>query len=206
MMIIFYILVFLLGLVSGYILNRKLVERAFKIANEKAISDKNDQYRSVLSSLKEGKTSFKTRVNDTVYISTSIVGVGEVDVIFIMDKNDVAIFQGSLCISTSNDVRPEIMADIIYFIYLFHSKSINDIVDVWGFKFYRPEFEKLSNTKVDEINKMNQNISEIDKIKGENSIRFDIDEILDKINQSGITSLTFEERLFLDNYSNEKRG
>jgi len=203
-MISLYILVFMIGLSSGYILNRKLVERAFKIANEKAISDKNNQYSSILSEIKLGRSTFRTRINDTVYISTIIDGVGEVDDILMMDKNDVAIFQGSVCISTSDSVDPQIMNDLIYFIYLYHSKSINDIVDVWGFKFYRPEFEKLSNMKVDEMNINNK--SEIDKIKVDNNKKFDIDEILDKITLSGIGSLTLEERLFLDNYSNEKRG
>ena len=45
----------------------------------------------------------------------------------------------------------------------------------------------------------------IEKIKTENRRKFNIDEILDKISSLGIASLTIEERLFLDNYSNEKR-
>jgi hypothetical protein len=48
-------------------------------------------------------------------------------------------------------------------------------------------------------------MGEIEKIKNENKKRFNIDEILDKISSFGIASLTIEERLFLDNYSNEKR-
>jgi hypothetical protein len=39
----------------------------------------------------------------------------------------------------------------------------------------------------------------------EKAVRVKIDEILDKISSLGIASLTIEERLFLDNYSNEKR-
>ena len=55
------------------------------------------------------------------------------------------------------------------------------------------------------VKEINGKYFEIEKIKTENRRKFNIDEILDKISSLGIASLTIEERLFLDNYSNEKR-
>ena len=54
------------------------------------------------------------------------------------------------------------------------------------------------------INNHDIDKNEIDKIKSENKKKFNLDDILDKISSSGIDSLTFEERVFLDNYSNEE--
>jgi hypothetical protein len=59
--------------------------------------------------------------------------------------------------------------------------------------------------KSDLFSNLSNDIGEIEKIKTENRRKFNIDEILDKISSLGIASLTIEERLFLDNYSNEKR-
>ena len=62
--------------------------------------------------------------------------------------------------------------------------------------------------KADDLKKVFDPVieSEVDQINIENQKKFDIDDILDKISATGIASLTIEERIFLDNYSNEKRN
>jgi hypothetical protein len=75
----------------------------------------------------------------------------------------------------------------------------------------KKEFEKTFRIKFEDFNKLKNQMSsssensDIQDIITSNDIKFDIDEILDKISAYGIASLTLEERLFLDNYSNEKR-
>ena len=70
------------------------------------------------------------------------------------------------------------------------------------------EIEKKFGVKVEDIKKGNfrglkEEMSDIEKIKKRNSVKFNIDEILDRISSVGIENLTPEERNFLDNYNNE---
>ena len=89
--------------------------------------------------------------------------------------------------------------------YKVHYYRINDVVEVLGFIFYRKDFEKNFNINIDELKektenilKMNQDESDINKIINKNDKKFDIDEILDKINEVGIENLTKEELDFLN--------
>lgn len=214
---LFLIIGFLsIGFSLGLYVQRKLTERAFRLESEKFSLSKKNQYLEVLSNIKFGSSQFKTRVNDTVYISTTLSEYGDIDVIYLIDKNDIAIFQGAKCLNTSDGIDLNIINEIISTIYTIYDKKINDFVDILGFKFYREEFERSFNVKVDDLKNINLfggminnhdiDKNEIDKIKSENKKKFNLDDILDKISSSGIDSLTFEEIVFLDNYSNEKRN
>lgn len=212
---LFLIIGFLsIGFSLGLYVQRKLTERAFRLESEKFSLSKKNQYLEVLSNIKFGSSQFKTRVNDTVYVSTTVSEYGDIDVIYLIDKNDIAIFQGAKCLNTSDGIDLNIINEIISTIYTIYDKKINDFVDILGFKFYREEFERSFNVKVDDLKNINLfggminnhdiDKNEIDKIKSENKKKFNLDDILDKISSSGIDSLTFEERVFLDNYSNEE--
>lgn len=214
---LFLIIGFLsIGFSLGLYVQRKLTERAFRLESEKFSLSKKNQYLEVLSNIKFGSSQFKTRVNDTVYVSTTLSEYGDIDVIYLIDKNDIAIFQGAKCLNTSDGIDLNIINEIISTIYTIYDKKINDFVDILGFKFYREEFERSFNVKVDDLKNINLfggminnhdiDKNEIDKIKSENKKKFNLDDILDKISSSGIDSLTFEEIVFLDNYSNEKRN
>jgi hypothetical protein len=210
MISLFFILTFLIGISIGGRAQKILTERLIKLEHEKMNLAKKNDYVEIISKIKSGKSEFKTRVNDTVYVGVDLAEHGEVDVIYLMDKQDIAIFQGSKCIHTSDGIQKEIIGELISLIFKIYNKKINDVVEVLGFVFYREEFERSFNMKLDDIKKsplfsnLKQEVNEIDKINIENQKRFDIDEILDKISSLGIHSLTIEERLFLDNYSNEK--
>ncbi len=210
---LFLIIGFLsLGFSLGLYTQRKLTERAFRLESEKFSLSKKNQFLEVLSNIKFGNSQFKSRVNDTVYVSTTLSDYGDIDVIYLIDKNDIAIFQGAKCLNTSDGVDLNIINEIISSIYTIYDKKINDFVDILGFKFYREEFERSFNVKVNDLKNINlfggminnDDKNEIDKIKLENKKKFNLDDILDKISASGIDSLTFEERVFLDNYSNEE--
>jgi hypothetical protein len=201
---------FILGIAIGGNLQTRLTKRAIRLEHEKMTESKKSQFIELINCLKTGNTKFKSRVNDTVYVATNLKEHGEVDLIYLMDKNDIAIFQGSKCLYTSDGIDVGIIDEIISSVNLIHDKKINDIVNVLGFTFYREEFEKSFNIKAEDLKKANlfspMDVNEIDKINLENQLRFDIDDILDKISAFGIASLSIEERLFLDNYSNEKRN
>lgn len=209
MIFIYFILTFLIGVSIGGFLQKKLTIKAIEIENQKSILLKKNNFLEILSNIKSGNSNFKTRVNETIYIELNLNDYGDVDLIYLMDKNDIAIFQGSKCIHTSDGIQKEIISEIISTICFVYDKKINDVVNLFGFTFYREEFENSFNIKMEDIKNMNlfnqtENLNEIDKIKSDNKKKFDVDEILDKISAYGIQGLTNEELIFLDKFSNEK--
>ena len=211
MMIVALIFTFVFGVSLGGYLQKRLFERALRIEKEKADELKKNQFIELKKKVRNGKSKFKTRVNDMVYLSVYLEEHGDVDLIYLLDKDDIAIFQDTKCLYTSDGIDKSLVDEIISTIYKIYGKKINDVVEILGFVFYREEFENSFNIKVEDLKKSNlfsnlsNDMGEIEKIKTENKKRFNIDEILDKISSFGIASLTIEERLFLDNYSNEKR-
>lgn len=209
MIFIYFILTFLIGVSIGGFLQKKLTIKAIEIENQKAILLKKNNFLEILSNIKSGNSNFKTRVNETIYVELNLNDYGVVDLIYLMDKNDIAVFQGSKCIHTSDGIQKEIISEIISTICFLYDKKINDVVNLFGFTFYREEFENSFNIKMEDIKNMNffnqtENLNEIDKIKSDNKKKFDVDEILDKISAYGIQGLTNEELIFLDKFSNEK--
>jgi hypothetical protein len=189
--------VFLLGMRTKGIIFKYELDSELK----KKVSEKNEQFSEILNNIKFSK--FRSRVNATVYVSSKTSKHGDVDIIYLMDKSDVAIFQGDTCLYTSESVEQEVILNIIKSINKKFKKNINDTVEVLGFTFYREDFEKtfggkFKNLNLDTFNTKDEN--EIDSIKNENEKKFNIDEILDKISTFGIKILTPEELEFLDEY------
>ena len=209
-MIVGFVLIFLVGFCFGVYISGKMTLKAIEIQTKKYVDEKNSSFREVFSKIKEGRSRFKSRVNDAVYISTYLESHGDVDVLLLIDKNDLSIFKESVCIYTSDGVDKSVLLDTISLIFKVYDKNINDVVEILGFTLYREEFEKSFNIKIEDFKKSNifshPEVSEIDKIKEDNEERLDIDDILDKISSFGISVLSIEERLFLDNYGNGKRN
>lgn len=203
--ILLVICVFVLGF---YISNlfRRIYDSYIDKMDKKRI---NSIYLEVLENIYKNKTKFKSRLNNSVSIETEI-SEGFVDILYLMDRDDIAIFKGDNCIYTSSVVDRDVIDEIIVSVNIYHKKDIDDIVNVFGFIFSKEYFEKKFNIKIVDI-KRNMNIafgndpevSDIDKIKKNNDIRYDINEILDKISSVGIENLTVSEKKFLDNYNNE---
>ena len=212
MIFLYLFLTLIFGVSIGGYLQKRLTEKAIKIETEKLNLAKKNDYLEVIFKIKSGESKFKSRVNETVYLSTKIKEHGDIDVIYLMDRQDIAIFQGGKCLHTSDGISKEIISDMISLISKIHSKKINDVVEVLGFVFYREEFEKSFNINFEDFKKSNlfgpvkTETNEIDKINIENQNKYDIDEILDKISAFGIKVLTTDELAFLDKYSNEKRN
>jgi len=195
------------GIAIGILLTKKIMQRLISIDNQRTLNSKRNQFVEALGRIKAGESQFKTRMNDTVYIQVNLVSHGLVDVIYLIDRDDIAIFQNTTCLYTSDSVENEIIEQIIKSICLIYNKKINDVIEILGFVFYREDFEKSIGCKIDEIVK--NPIFCKPEIQQEDIIQtkvFDIDELLDKISQYGLPALTPEEIDFLDNYSNDKRS
>lgn len=207
-MILQLLIVFLGGVLVGGMLFKTIHKYLEKSKVTEQTNKLNNQFKQILANISRGKSIFKNRVNNTVFIGSKLEEHGDVDVVYMMDNKDVAIFKENKCIYTSEGVNKQIVSDLTHTIEKRFGTQINDVIDILGMKFYREEFEKAFKFDMNDIKKqfgLDLDVDEIDKIKKENETKFDIDEILDKISKKGMNSLTFEERIFLDEYS-KKNG
>ena len=200
--------ILLLGIYLGIKIKEWSLNLNEKILRDKQVKQDNDIYKKILDNIIGKKTKFKTRVNNTIYLGTKIPDIGKVEIVYILDRRDIAIFQDTRCILTSENIEKQTLDKITQSIDEVHQEKINDVIDVLGLIFSREDFEKTFNVNLEEIKKQTMNFmkdksekSDIESIISDNKTKFDIDEILDKINKLGIESLTKEERIFLDNYS-----
>ena len=196
-----YFLVLVLGIYIGVFFNRWSTKLSLKIQEMKLIKDVNDHYLSILNNINNKKTKFKSRVNNTIYIGTKLPDLGKVEVVYLLDKGDVVVFKDKKCILTSELVETSTLVQISNSINMVHYDDINDVIEIMGMLFSRADFEKTFNVNIEEMkNKMNMTSgSDIDRIIGENELKFDVDSILDKISKFGIENLSPEEKKFLDN-------
>jgi hypothetical protein len=179
--------------------------------NKKKIDTLNKKFLNILNELESGRSKFRTRFSNSVYINISLEEYGKVDIVYMIDKNDIAIFKGIDCILTTHSVNRKIIDNIIYKIKRIHDNDINDVVNIFGLIMNRKEFENISKMKIDDFNKMRYSpmnttydISDVDKIVKSNESKFNIDDILDKISSIGIESLSNDERKFLEDYSKNR--
>ncbi len=199
------------GIVIGIFLNKWFSKLSIKIEKMKTTKDVNEQFNTILKNLLNKKTKFKTRVNNTVYIGTKLPDYGKVDVIYLLDSKDIVVFKNEKCIFTTELVERELVTKITDNIENIHGDKINDVIDILGMVFSREDFEKSFNINFKELRekslkminelKENKDLSDIEKIVKDNQSKFDIDEILDKINKVGIENLSEEEKRFLNNYN-----
>jgi hypothetical protein len=210
-MIIFcVILSFVIGVLAGAKVYKIMIENEIKKENEQLINNINNQFKQVLNNISSGTSKFKSRVNTTVHIESTLTDHGNIDIIYLLDKNDIAIFQGTKCLYTSDKVEKSVVQNITHTIDVLYKKEISEVVNFLGLTLSKQEFERQFKLDVNEIQNMfkteNKDISEINKIIDDNKTKFDVDEILDKISKFGINALTPDERNFLDNLGNEKRN
>lgn len=193
----------------GYLFNnllRKIVEGYKDGKYRKEITD---IFQNILDNLYTNKTSFISRINGTVTIMTELNNIGMVNVVYLMDRRDIAVFKGDKCIYTSDPIDRSLVEEIVIGVEVFYKHEMNDIVNVLGMIFSRVEFENKFKIKVEDIKKgmfgdvPREEMSDVEKIKRQNEVKFNIDDILDRITSVGIENLTPEEKRFLDSYNNE---
>lgn len=202
-----YSMILLGGICLGYLLNN-LVRKILDFYQERNYKKEiNDIFQGILDNIYTHKTSFNSRINNTVSVMTELESLGSINIVYMMDRKDIAVFKGDKCIYTSDSAEQTIVDEIIMGVEIFYKHEINDVVNVMGMVFSRDEFEKKFGVKVDDIKKgtfsPKEELSDVEKIKKRNEVKFNIDEILDRISSVGIENLTPEERNFLDNYNNE---
>ena len=142
-------------------------------------------YTSLLST---GK--FLSRVNDNIDVSIILDGKTH-NLIYIMDKSEIAIFLGKDCLSISSGMRVDrkIIDKIISEINSRWSKKIKSVVNINGSIIDSATYNRItSNFPLDE------------EVNSSKKISFDLDDILDKISQVGYDNLSDSEKEFLTKF------
>lgn len=197
-----------IGFWIGVLYNKLSISISEKLENLKRIKNVNEQYEIVLNRISEKKSKFKNRVNNTVYLSTDLPDYGKVEVLYLLDKQDIVLFQEEKCIFLSKEVKKETLDGIIKSIHERHGHRIEDVVEVFGMVFYRKKFERVFGINIEEIKKQQEKLknffgqdqSDIQQIISKNEQKFDVDDLLDKISKVGFDNLTPEEKEFLNNF------
>jgi hypothetical protein len=185
---------FILGMLTLFLINRfnKWLDKKKKIKEVSSI------FREISSNISLGKSEFVTLVNDILQLSTNTIDFGNVGVLVFLEKKEISIYKGDNKIYTSKDLDTEDEIELIESINSIYSKHINDTVEVYGLKFNKTSFEKQFGESLDKLKKEEE--SDTQKISNENSKKFDIDEILDKISEVGYNNLTDDEKDFLSKF------
>jgi len=129
---------------------------------------------------------------------------GKIDIFYFLSKRDISIFRGEKCLLTSLNIDKQIIEDITKKIDSIYTDKMNDVINFMGLIIHRNDFEKTFNISIDDIKKemdKSEEQSDINGVIKNNENKFDIDDILDKINKVGLENLTKDELNFLNNYN-----
>ncbi len=156
--------------------------------DEKKLRKKHiDVYTNVLNQLTSNSVDFSSRINNTVSLTTKIDNYGDVQIMYFLDRQDISIFQENDCLFTSNLIDKDLLEKILKAIWSKFSVQINDVVQLMSNTFDKRTFMVISGLG----NTNTQDVVE--------EITYNLDDILDKINEVGYNNLTESEKEFLKN-------
>ena len=194
----------LVGGFLGWMLNNIYTKITDQKRSRKLAKSLNNQYEELLVNIKSGDSSFKARINNIVYINTKLKLYGDVTLIYLMDKQEIGVLKESEVIlvqMVKDNLSDNLKKEIIDLVKAKYNLEINDTINILGSTFSKSEFEKTFGIKFENLIPPKEENTEIEKIISKNDIKFNIDDILDKINKVGIRNLTKEENQFLNNFS-----
>jgi len=181
---------FFIGIIVGIIITLSLMFLSLKIKDKKLKIKNQSVYQEILDKLNSNDITFSSRINNTVQLNTNIKSEGDVQIMYFLDKKEIAIFKGNDCLYTSILIENDIIDKISIAIWSRFSNQINDIVILSNNAFDKKTFIILSG--------LNHNDLNTGEIIDEYS-QYNLDDILDKINKVGYNNLTDAEKDFLKN-------
>lgn len=167
--------------------------------------------------LNRGNSEFKSRTMNTCYIKTKIPSEGHIELLYLIDKDDLAIVKNNEVIYTSHKVDDSVIKETVDFIKKEFKKDINDTINIFGLMFSKKSFEKAMGMKIDSFEDLISKMyggNNSNSLSGYRDLRddiiresepndeYDINDIFDKINKEGMDSLSKKEIAFLEYYSN----
>jgi hypothetical protein len=207
MITFFLFFTFVVGTILGFSIHKFFSKKVEEEEKKDKVDSINSVFSELLRSMLNGKVKYKNRMNQACYLLSELDEYGVVEVVYMIDKKEIGIFKEGKCIFTSDLVDREIINNISNFIESVFKREISDVINVFGLVLSKSEFERTFKIKFEDFEKFKESLfdtSNSEPISEETDQKYyDVDEILDKISTHGLDSLTSEERLFLDNYSNE---
>lgn len=159
------------------------------MSDRKIFRSNTNYFKIILNSL--NSANFLSRVNNEVQIS---IDIGEkLTLFYIIDKNDIVIFNGNKCVKTSFNSDKIVISDIILKIYEKWGDIINNTININGSLVDTTTYNRI-------VGNLNNQMGSM-KIKNPKK-KIRLDDVLDKINDVGINSLSLEEKNFLKNFNN----
>jgi len=139
------------------------------------------------------KMKFLKRVNKYVYLKYD-----NWEVIYLIDKKSLHIFEGDHCLATSTTIDPSslIVKNLIKYIETKWQTDINNIVIIDNNEFSLNFIEEQRKKYLKDEKWSDPLLNELENDK--NIVGLTVDDILDKINEVGYKNLTDLERDFLN--------
>lgn len=174
---------FLLGIYFGVSIMSYLKNRDIKKYNKNVISI----FEKLKDDLNNGVITFAKRLNSFVYLSRN----GNT-ILFKLDKKEISIFEKDSCIAfSSQSTDTKLVQEIVSIIESKYKDDIDDVIYING--------EILSKNVIPGFMGISDALNE-DDINVEIPEKFNLDDILDKINSSGLESLTLDEKKYLNKF------
>lgn len=158
-----------------------------KFAERKVKNQNQSVYQEILDNVNSNDVSFGSRINNTVQILTSIKSEGDVQIMYFLDKKEIAIFRENDCLYTSAFIKSETLDGISRGIWSKFSNQINDVVSLSNNIFDKRTFVIITGLNVEIFD------------DSEFTESHNLDDILDRINKVGYENLTESEKQFLKN-------
>ncbi len=181
------IIFLLIGVVAGVLLTFSTLVYLSKRDEKKLKKKYSDTFTNVLNQLTSNNVEFNSRINNTVQLNTKIDVEGDIQIMYFLDRQDISIFRDGDCIYTSNLIEKELIEKILKTIWSKFSIQINDVVQLMSNTFDKRTFMVISGLS----NPTQETMAE--------DIQYNLDDILDKINEVGYNNLTESEKQFLKN-------
>lgn len=193
-----------LGFIANMILMKK-IEKDLKVSFEK---ENSDIFKEVIKCILNKKSVFKTRFMNNVHLKVNLKNHGIIDLNYYMDSGEILLFKDSKLKYQSKNISANLLSETINAITTIYKSEINDIAYIFGIIVYRKDFERMVNMELSQFNKAISKVfdkeNNLDNFYIKKEKDFDLDEILDKINKYGISSLNIEEKKYLDSFNKNK--
>lgn len=184
---------FILGMCFGMCFGFVLFVGLTKLVNQWNLKKLQDSYNQFFTEIKElvGSTSFRfiNRFNDHLTFRVTTKSKGKVTLIMTLSKKDISVFQKNELIYSTHYADPNLIKTIVDDIETSYDSQIKDCFQVMG-----NVVDKAS------IRRMNPDAYFPEAFPKQEDIIFNIDDVLDRINEVGMQNLTPEEKDFLQNY------
>lgn len=183
----------IIGLSLGFILGVLYVHTKNFLRNKKILRGIENEFKNILDNF--SKVSFLKRINQYVYFNFE-----KYELIYTLDSKEIHIFQNEKCIYTSNQILGNIIIKNLESKILEKwNKDINDVVEInnaiISVNLMKKEFRSLG------VNEEEIEFILSEKKEETQKNEYNLDDVLDKINQVGYNNLTEEEKEFLKNVS-----